>query len=297
MKKVIILSLKVILLITIMFISMAVSSILIGVKHGPESTENTVIPVLIYCILNTIILTLFIVKSKLRSYKLVAVSFIIFWGTQYFMTQIETLYFNSAVKMPLEELIRNVTSGAIYIFVFSLLAVLILGKFKGETNFQYSNLKIKTIIISAIPNMILLSIVYVIIYFVFGYFVAWQFADVRYYYTGSTHIISFFTHMSSQDPVIISFQLFRGILWSILAIIIIYSLGIENWLTYITTGLIFSILITAPLIFPNSYMPVSVRIGHSFELSTSMFTFGVVSVIILKNKLHLKKLAINQLNS
>lgn len=293
MKKVIILALKIILLIIIMFISMASSSILIGVKHTSGYSVNSIIPILIYCILNTLILTLFIVKSKLRSYKLIAVTFIIFWGIQYFMTQIETLYFDSAVKMPLEELIKNVTSGAIYIFVFSLLAVLILGKFKKETNFQYNNHKIKTLIINAIPNMAILSLVYVIIYFVFGYFVAWQFADLRYYYSGSTHIVNFFVHMSNQfrqDPVLILFQLFRGFLWSILAVVIIYSLEIEDWMTYLTTGLLFSIVITSVLIFPNSYMPVPVRIGHSFELSISMFTFGVISVIILKNKLPLNKL-------
>ena len=70
-----------------------------------------------------------------------------------------------------------------------------------------------------------------------------------------------------------------------LAIIIIDSLGIKKWTTYIITALLFSILITTPLIFPNAYMPAAVRFGHSFELSTSMLTFGIVSVIILKNKL------------
>lgn len=288
MKKFITLTLKFILLIIIMFISMAVSSRVVGVQHASKSSVDSVIPLLIYCILNTLILTLFIVKSKLRGYKLAVASFIVFWGTQYFMTQIETLYFNSTLKMPLSELIKDVTSGAIYTSIFSLLAVLILGKFKKETNFLHNNVKIKASIINVIPNMIILSLIYVIIYFIFGYFVAWQFADLRYYYTGSTHIVNIFQHMSNQfrqDPVLILFQFFRGFLWSILAVVIIDSLGIDNLVTYITTGLLFSILITTPLIFPNAYMPAQVRFGHSFELSTSMLVFGIISVIILRNKL------------
>jgi hypothetical protein len=288
MKKTIVLALKVILLIIIMFISMAISSLFVGVQQSSKSSSDSIIPVLIYCLLNTLVLTLFIVKSKLRGYKLAAVSFIVFWGVQYFMTQIETLYFNDSVKMPISQVIKVVTSGAIYAAIFSLLAVLILGKFKKKVNSPNADVKIKVSINNIIPNMIILSFIYVIIYFAFGYFVAWQFADLRYFYTGSTSIENIFQHMSNQlnqDPVLILFQFFRGFLWSALAVIIIYSLSIKKWATYIITGLLFSILITTPLIFPNAYMPTPVRFAHSFELSTSMLTFGVISVIIFKNKL------------
>lgn len=287
MKKTLVLALKIILLIITMFISMAVSSLLVGVQQSSKSSSDSIIPVLIYCLLNTLILTLFIVKSKLRGCKLAAVTFIAFWGVQYFMTQIETLYFNDSVKMPIAQIIKVVTSGAIYAAVFSLLAVLILGKFKKEANSSSADVKIKVSIKNILPNMIVLSFIYVIIYFIFGYFVAWQFADLRYYYTGSTCIVSFFQRMSDQfrqDPGLILFQVLRGFLWSALAVIIIYSLSVKKGTIYIT-GLLFSILITTPLIFTNAYMPSSVRFAHSLELSTSMLAFGVISVIIFKNKL------------
>lgn len=287
MKKTLVLALKIILLIITMFISMAISSLLVGVQQSSKSSSDSIISVLIYCLLNTLILTLFIVKSQLRGCKLAAVTFIAFWGVQYFMTQIETLYFNDSVKMPITQIIKVVASGAIYAAVFSLLAVLILGKFKKEANSPSTDVKTKVFIKNILPNMIVLSFIYVIIYFIFGYFVAWQFADLRYYYTGSTCIVSFFQRMSdqfNQDPGLILFQVFRGFLWSALAVIIIYSLSIKKWTIYIT-GLLFSILITTPLIFTNAYMPSSVRFAHSLELSTSMLAFGVISVIIFKNKL------------
>ena len=120
---------------------------------------------------------------------------------------------------------------------------------------------------------------------------------MRYFYTGSTDIVNVFQHLSNQfkqDPILILFQLFRGFLWSGLAIIIINSLGNINWMTYITSGLLFSMLITTPLIFTNAYMPAPVRLGHSIELSTSMLTFGVISVIIFKNKLGVNTLGNNR---
>lgn len=287
MKKFTITALKVILLTVIMFISMAVSSLLVGVQNDSRTSGSSIALVLIYCILNTLILTLFIVKSRLRGLKLAAVCSIVFWGIQYFMTQIETLYFNSAVKMPIIEIVKVVASGAIYAVIFSLLAVLILGKFKKEAGSSNNHDgKIKMPFADFIRNIVVLSIAYVIIYFVFGYFVAWQFADLRYYYTKSTEIVNIFQQISNQfrqDPVIFLFQLFRGFLWSALAIIIIRSLDSTNWMAYIITGLIFSILITTPLIFPNAYMPLPVRLGHSFELSTSMLVFGFLSIVAFKN--------------
>jgi hypothetical protein len=92
------------------------------------------------------------------------------------------------------------------------------------------------------------------------------------------------TNQFQSDPILPLFQLFRGILWSGLSLIIITSLNTKGWKTYIITGLLFSILITSLLMLPNAYMPAPVRLGHSFELFTSMFTFGVLSVIIFKNK-------------
>lgn len=292
MKKGIILALKEILLTIIMFVGMAVSSVIVGI-HASKSSSNSLIPLLIYCVLNTLILTLFIIQSKTRGLKLIGATFIIYWGTQYFMTQIETLYFNSAVKMQLVDIMKTVISGALSAIIFSSLAVLILGKFKKEVTSVSDGNPIKLSFTKLLPNMTILAFSYVIIYFIFGYFVAWQFADVRYFYTGSTHIVNFFQHIANQfqsDPILPLFQVFRGFLWVGLAIIIIHSLGIKNWTTYIITGLLFSVLITTPLIFPNTYMPAPVRLGHSFELSTSMLTFGVMSVIILKNKLDINAL-------
>lgn len=226
----------------------------------------------------------------MRGLKLIGTTFIIFWGIQYFMTQIETLYFDSAIKMPLLDTMQVVIMGAISIIISSLFAVLILGKSKKKcTSSDDENTKntVKVSFAKLLPNMAILAFCYAIIYFLFGYFVAWQFPALREYYTGSTTILNVFQHMANQlksDPILPLFQLLRGLLWSGLSVIIITSLNTKGWKTYIITGLLFSILITSPLILPNAYMPAPVRLGHSFELFTSMFAFGILSIIVFKNK-------------
>lgn len=292
MKKSLVLGLKEILITVIMFIGMAVSSVMVGV-HTSASSNNAATPLLIFCILNTVILTVYIINSKMRGLKLIGITFIIFWGIQYFMTQIETLYYNGAVKMPVLDILQVVIMGAVSIIISTLFAVLILGKLKKERTPAGEVNIVKFSFVKLLPNMAILAVGYVFIYFLFGYFIAWQFPELREYYSGSTAILNIFQHMANQfqsDPMLPLFQLFRGFLWSGLALTIITSLNTKGLKTYIITGILFSVLITTPLIFPNPYMPAQVRLGHSFELFTSMFAFGILSVIVLKRKLDPKPL-------
>lgn len=287
MKKVIILALKEVLIMAIMFIGLAVSSMLVGIDTS-QASDHSITPLLIFCILNTIIITVYIINSKLQGLRLIVITFIIFWGIQYFMTQIETLYFDSAVKMPLKDTFQVVIMGVLSIIISSSFAVLILGKLKTKRTFSDDKKTIKILFTKSFSNMtIILAVWYVIIYFLFGYFVAWQFPALREYYTGTTAMLNVFQHMANQfqtDPLLPLFQLFRGLLWSGLSMIIIISLNTKGWKTYIITALLFSILITTPLILPNDYMPLPVRLGHSLELFTSMFAFGVLSVKVYSHQ-------------
>ncbi len=264
---------------TVMFIGMAVSSVAVGV-HTSKSAGNSAVALIIYCLLNTVILAVFIMNSRLRGIKLMGTVFIIFWGIQYLMTQIETLYFNAAVKMPVKEVITVVVSGALSALIFSFFAVLILSRFKKDKGFMDKGSLGKLPLDKLFKDAVVLSLSYVFIYFIFGYFVAWQFADVRYYYTGSTEIMNFFQHMANQlksDSLLPVFQIFRGLLWTGLSILIFAALERKGWKTYIITGMLFSVLISSTLVFPNDYMPAAVRFAHSIELFSSMFLFGVLS--------------------
>jgi hypothetical protein len=284
-KKNVLFCLDVFLLTILLFICMAASNLLFGAGGGTSASAGTIPALMVYSFLNALILSIWIKNSTLSGIRLAAVCFAVFWGVQYLMTQIETLFFNSAVKMPLSQLSRIVLSGAVYTAAFSLLAVWILGRFRKEAPTKEKTLGTTVRAHEFLPKLAFLTLLYVAVYFLFGYFVAWQFPAIRQFYSGSTQIIGFFQHMAQQSPSLVLFQVFRGCLWALIALLILNSLKSSSRLSFLMPGLLFSVLITTPLLFPNPYMPDPVRFGHSFELFSSMLVYGLLSVPILKKEL------------
>jgi len=269
----------------LLFICMAFFSALLNKGQTASSSGSAVSALIVYSFLNAAGIALWFEYSSLTGLTLFSTCFTLFWGVQYFMTQIETLFFNDSVKMPLSELFRIVLSGALYIAAFSFLAIWIFSRFhkKSLSDSQLHGIPIQ--IHGLFSRFIILTLLYVIIYFFFGYFVAWQFPAIRQFYSGSTRMISFWQDMAEQNPVLVLFQVFRGVLWAFLSLLIQRSLKKEKRAAQLLLpGLLFSILITTPLLFPNSYMPDAVRFGHAFELSGSMFFYGLLGAFILDKK-------------
>jgi hypothetical protein len=131
-----------------------------------------------------------------------------------------------------------------------------------------------------------LAVLYVVVYFVFGYFVAWQWEEARLFYSGTTDIKPFFTHFGDlflkEDPVIIPFQLLRGALWTALALVIVWMMKGRRWEASLAVALTFSALLAVPLgLFPNPYMPPMVRQAHFIEILSSMLLFGGIAGWVL----------------
>ena len=134
-----------------------------------------------------------------------------------------------------------------------------------------------------------LAVFYVFVYFIFGYFVAWQWQETRLFYSGTTAIKPFFTHFWDlffvEDPIIIPFQLLRGALWTLLAIVIVRMIKAKRWETSLVVAITFAVLLSLPLgLFPNPYMPPIVAWSHFIEVSSSMLLFGGVAGWIMYRK-------------
>jgi len=128
-------------------------------------------------------------------------------------------------------------------------------------------------------RLVLLPLAYIVLYFLFGYFVAWQSPDVRELYTGSTAIEPFFTHLANTlqgSFALLPFQFLRGLMWIGLALLIMRMMKGGAWEKAIAIGLLFGLLLTTQLLFPNPYMPAPVRLAHFIETSTSTFLYGVL---------------------
>jgi hypothetical protein len=126
---------------------------------------------------------------------------------------------------------------------------------------------------------------YVILYFTFGYFVAWQSAAVRAYYGGG-NLTGFFTELHKTwqaTPWLFPFQFLRGLLWSLLALPIIRMLRGHRFEKALVVGFLFAV-VTSQLLLPNPLMPYEVRIRHLVETASSNFLFGCLVVWLLNSK-------------
>lgn len=255
-----------------------------GVVMTPEETAQAGRGLLIVSAISALILSFLVIRSPWRGLKLIGSLFVVQFGIETFMTQIETLYFNSAVQMENAMLISIVAAGALRTLIFAPLAVIIFGKLRQLPVEE----RLSTPPLSAnwIRSFVALSFFYVVVYFLFGYFVAWQWEATRLYYSGTAEIKPFFTHFADlflrEDPFIILFQLLRGALWAGLALLIVRMIIAQRWEASLAVALNFSLLLAVPLImFPNPFMPPMVAQSHFVELMTSMLFFGGVAGWVL----------------
>ena len=130
MKSTFFLVLKVIALTIILFVCFVVAGSIAGPRgddQTPEQAGSAAAALLAVCVLNTLVLTYIILRSRWSGVRLMAAVFFVFYGVMTFMSQIETAVF---VTLPPGVLPRLFLMGALIAAPFSVLAVLILGKRK-----------------------------------------------------------------------------------------------------------------------------------------------------------------------
>jgi hypothetical protein len=197
---------------------------------------------------------------------------------QYFMTQIETLFFNTAFTVLTKfDAILIMFAGLLPLCGTVALAV----KFFQTKNTTYEKIKID--VKKTIAKLGIIGIIYLCIYMLFGYFVAWQFKEVRQFYVGTTEKLSFIGHMVNNiktTPVIFPFQIIRGILFGV-AIIPVLKMVEQNKLKFIVSVCLIYLCMAIVLIIPNVLFPEEVRYAHLLETGSSMLIFGIVVENIL----------------
>jgi hypothetical protein len=287
----------IILTILITFVWSLVSGFLMSIYGFAKASNSNVIDSLkslfllsLLCIFNATIVIWYTKRSFYFGKKLFFNIFLLTFGILGFMTQIETLYFNNSIHMPLLMILITVISSAMIGICCSIFATKVKNKVINQLNIEYS-LTLPSIT-QSIWKFMFLSFLYMIFYFFFGYFIAWQFPSLRSFYSGNTTILPFWTHMQNQihtDILLFSFQILRGFLWTSIGYALLKGLSVKNHIEkYVLMGLLLSIPLATPLFIPNTFMPANVRFGHFFELLIENFLFGVILTYILpintKNK-------------
>jgi len=248
-------------------------------ESAPADAGATLIALLIVSLLNAAVWTYVIRRSSWTGWKLVLAVFVVFYGANTLMPQIETAYF--VTRLPPGMLPRLFLAGLIIAAVFAPLAVLILGKTRPESQIT----RVKILAGSWAWKLALIVIAYLVIYFTFGYFVAWRSPAVRAYYGGSDPD-SFIAHIASllrSEPMLFLLQAVRALLWTAVAAPVIKMTKGASWESGLAVALLFAV-VNSQLLIPNPLMPPEVRMAHLLETTTSNFIFGWLIVLILRAK-------------
>lgn len=270
---------KYIALVVLYFICFSVASALLLrrdlVPQPPaEESGNAVVALFAVCLLNTLVLTWIILRSRWSGWRLILSISLISYAVTTFMTQIETAVF--VTRLPSGMLLRLFVIGAIVSGLFSPLAVIILGKLRSEASEYEADFRLSMPLRQWAWRLGFIAISYVIIYFTFGYFIAWKNPAVQAYYGGNDPG-SFLTQIQSvfrDNPWLPLFQVLRSMLWVGIALPVIKMMKGPWWEAGFAVALLFSVVMCSQLLLPNALMPTEVRMAHLVETASSNFLFG-----------------------
>lgn len=279
-------SLKTIALTVILFICFAVAGGVVGQQDSasqtPEQAGSALMALLTVCFLNTVVLAHIILRSRWVGWRLIATVFFVFYGVMTFMSQIESAVF--VTRLPLGMLPRLFLMGILIAAPFSPLAVIILGKRKADTATRdEQNSRLLMPKNEWALKLALIAIAYLVLYFTFGYFIAWKNPVVQEYY-GGIDGGNFFAHMNTvfaSTLWLVPFQALRAMLWVLLVLPVIRMMKGHWQETAVAVGLLFAVLMNAQLLLPNPFMPEAVRMTHLIETASSNFIFGYLIVWLL----------------
>jgi hypothetical protein len=285
MKATVIIAIRLLALTVLYFICFAaVSAALLPAaseQAAPVQAGAALVALLAVSLLNTLVLGYVVIRSRWAGWKLVLEIFFMFYGVMTVMKQIETAF--CLTRLPSGMLPRLFLSGAIIAALFSSLAVLILGKRRPNPTESNRHSRLDMPVGEWVGKLSLIVIAYLVIYFTFGYFIAWKSAAVRAYYGGSDPG-SFLAQMRSvvrDTPLLLPLQVVRAILWTAIAAPVIRMMKGQWWEAGLAVALLFAVT-GSQLLLPNPLMPQEVRMVHLLETATSNFLFGWLIVLILR---------------
>ena len=251
-------------------------ALIIGQAGGTEGAGATAGILLAVCFVNASVMAYLILRSRWAGWRLMVAVFVVFYGVTTFMAQIESAVF--ITRLPPGMLSRLFVAGVVIAAPFAVLAVLVLGRRRPDVADATPGARLVMPPRTWAWKLAVVAVAYVILYFSFGYYVAWQNPAVVEYYSGVDEG-SFFAHMGSvlrDTPWLVPFQMLRAMLWVAIALPVIRMMKGGWQETALVLGLLFGVVMNTQLLLPNPYMPETVRMTHLVETASSNFLFGVL---------------------
>ncbi len=207
------------------------------------------------------------------------VIFSLMFGIQFVMSQIEAWAFQSAVGMSEKEMLQTVVGGFLFALLVSALLVFTQkGKIQAASAGSLIQLTVGKV-------LLLVVVVYPLLYWLAGYFIAWQFQAIRHYYTGAASnegMVAGFLGFFKDGLYFL--QVGRAFLWFLLAWPFLFYFRGSRLQGALLLGALFSILHCAQLLLPNPYMPAEIRYPHLLETASSTFIWGFMVARVIFGK-------------
>ena len=279
--------LRFVVLVTLYFILFAagggiVAPYLPGTPAEPGPVPE-MIGLLIVCSTTVLIVMGMIYSSRWHGWKLILSMSVAFYLVVTFVMQLEAWYFLLGITIGPDLMSRLFIQGIPTAFIFIPLAVLVMGRLRaGEPNAgRITPMPLK----EWLWKLGVIYMTYLVVYYLAGYFIAWQNPEVRAFYGSPGDALPFFqqmAHIFTSDPWLTPYQFLRTLIWVAGAYPVIRGSRLSLWQTALLVGLMLSVPQNIGHILPNSLIPLnSVRMSHMIETASSTFVFGVIVTWLL----------------
>ena len=260
------------LIVTIIASAVTPQPEIVRAAQNSGDSSNALLLLLVERLVVALVFAFILENTVVRGWKLAGFMVWVVFGITTFMTQIETIIFGSAFPgLSVPDVLMLVLTAFVGTVLYVPLAILVMGKWVG-TNPETRALFKK----DYLPRVALIAVIYPIIYFFFGFFVAWQSAAVREFYATST--------ITTAQPLLTIIQIVRGALWVFAALPLLVMFE-KRWQTITAFTVSFSLFTSIVLIVPNPLMPAPVAHAHLIELALSMALFGLITGWIMTSKI------------
>lgn len=249
---------------------------------SPSEASFAGVALLIVCAVDTLLLSLFIRAARCYGWRLILITALLYYGIKTFQANIEAAYF--MVNLTPDIVSRLFTMTLPITLFWPPLAVWLLGKARQpQAQPDEPSALPQASMRTWVWKFVLLGVVlYPLLFFAFGYYVAWQNPEVRAFYQGVDpgSFLAQMRHLIGSDPWVLPFEFFRGLLWTGMAILFLWAMKRRLWLAPLLLALFFALLENDTHLFPNPLMPTVVRQTHFIETASSNFIFGLSAAML-----------------
>ena len=235
-----------------------IAEMIFQMQSGLQIQPLSLVANLLVCL----VLAYFIRNTRKSFWPLALSVFLIYYLIGHFNLLVEAYIFNVTTKS--ETLLQNWT-GLLIAILFAPILVLLFAQ-KGQIPENLKKFGSRNSI-QWIWRILVSDIIYLVFYIGAGLILSIILPEVIAFYDGK---------LPSMSLMINTQLLLRGVVFALVAIIVVRSMRLSLWKRSVFVGALFAVLgAIAPLLPPSEIMPAFVRIGHGIEVSISNFLFGL----------------------